>query len=265
MSRKFIPTYRRLNPNQLRASMKRSRPGRGGRGAVRRPFKQPRRTFVRGYDRTGGYYGRFAGSGQGEMKFHDTDTDDSVVASAGTIQTGSGGDAGTYLVIPQGITEKTRIGRKCTIKKIFWKYAVSLPEQDAQATPQRGDIVRVIIYQDKQANGATAAVLDILETATWDSFRNLANTGRFHILMDKNHVINYAGLASDGAGLVSQGNAERNFKWAKRCTIPIEWDNSAATGVLTSIRSNNICALFISKNGVAALEGVMRFRFSDGS
>ena len=58
--------------------------------------------------------------------------------------------------------------------------------------------MRVMLYHDKQANGATAAVLDILESADYQSFNNLVNSGRFRILMDRTYAMNYLTLASGG-------------------------------------------------------------------
>ncbi len=211
-----------------------------------------RRRFTPGVDRVGGFYGRYSGRG-GEMKFHDVDLDDANIAASAITP--------TINIIGQGVTESTRVGRKCTIRRIQWRYQISLPESDAQGTPASGDTVRIILYQDKQANGATANATDILEAAVWQSFRNLANSGRFVILCDKLHNINYRGLASDGAGVVSQAAEIHNFSFFKSVSIPIEFDNT--TGAITEIRSNNIGVLLMSATQTAAFESGFRLRFSD--
>lgn len=138
---------------------------------------------------------------------------------------------------------------------------MKVSEIDAQATPASGDTVRVIMFLDKQANGATAAVTDILETASFLSFNNLANSGRFQTLLDKTVTLNYMTLASDGAGLVSSANKFTDFSFHKRCNIPIEF--SATTGAITEIRSNNIGVLLISRAASSALFSNIRIRFSD--
>ncbi len=218
------------------------------------------RRFYKGYDRTGGFYGRYNGGrgmgDQGELKFHDVDLDDAVVAAAGTV-------TASINLIPQGVTESTRNGRKCTIKAIQWRYRMLLPELDAVGTPGDPDTIRVILFKDTQANGATAAVTDVLESADWQSFRNLANVQRFQILHDKVHTLNYAGIASDGAGVVSQAAVQQRFQFYKKCNIPLEF--SATTGAITEIRSNNLGVLLISSNGIALLEGKFRLRFTDAS
>ncbi len=190
------------------------------------------------------------------MKFHDVDLDDAVVAAAGTV-------TATVNIIPQGVTEITRNGRKCTITQIQWRYECTIPEVDAAADPSTGDSVRVIMFLDKQCNGATAAVGDILEVTNWQSFRNLANTQRFQILYDKLHTLNYVGLASDNASVVSQAAVHRNFSFYKKVNIPLEFNST--TGAIGEIRSNNIGVLLISHGGGAGFESKIRLRFSDAS
>ncbi len=231
--------------------------GIGRRGSqVYRPYKKPmkaRRRFVAGQDRVGGYYGRFSGS-KGELKFFDVDLDDAVIAGGGTV-------TDSINKIAQGVTESQRVGRKCTIKSIWWRYRITLPEQDAVADPAPGDNIRVILYMDKQCNGATAAVTDLLEGTDFNDFRNLANQNRFVFVMDTIHEINYAGMASDGAGLVSQGGKTVAYIKYKKCNTPIEF--SSTTGAIGEIRSNNFGVLLISSGGTAGFASKIRVRFSD--
>ena len=197
-------------------------------------------------------YGRMPG----ELKFHDVDLDDTVVASAGAITP-------SINLIAQGVTEVTRVGRKCTITNVNWRMNYSMPQVDAQATPGAGDILRIILYVDKQANKATAAITDILESADYQSFRNLANVSRFNLLVDKTVGLNYMGLASDGTGVVSQGLMIRPHDLYRKLSLPIEF--SAGTGAITEITSNNLGVLLISKNGLCGFNSKFRLRFSDGS
>ena len=217
------------------------------------PYKK-RKLFVPGKDRIGGYYGRYTGV-KGELKFFDQGVTDAVVDAGGTV-------TDTINDIAQGVTEKQRVGRKCVLKSIWVKYLLSLPEQDAQATPVVGDSLRLIVYNDRQCNGATAAVLDVLETADILSFKNLANEGRFQILCDKTMSINYLSLASDGAGVVSQASVEQWYTFYKKLDTPIEFN--AATGAITEIRSNNIGFIVISESGICGFNSKWRVRFADG-
>ncbi len=214
-------------------------------GVPQRPFKRVRRV-------PDPYFAR-----AGELKFHDVDVDDAIVSATGTIQ-----NTGTINVIPQGVTEVQRIGRKCTIKSIHWRFSADQVELNNGATPQTSEVIRAILYMDKQTNGVTAAVTDVLETATHRSFRNLANTGRFQIFMDKTMVFNYqtfsydtAGMAGDSAEVVGE------YQFNKKCNIPIEF--SGANGTIDEIRSNNLGVLLISKSGQGGFASSLRLRFSD--
>ncbi len=217
-----------------------------------------------GYYRKGGYYGRY-NKGNGELKFYDLSMDDAVIASAGTIQDPTNpGPAVTQesiCGIKQGTGESERIGRKCTIRSIGWRFNVTLPEVDAASTPASPDIVRIILYQDKQTNGQAATVTGILETANIHSFNNLSNTSRFKTLLDKVVTINYGTLASDNANVVSSAEVQRWGTFYKKCNIPLEF--SSTTGALSELRSNNVNVLLISFNGVAGFKSQFRIRYSD--
>ncbi len=225
----------------MRGVRKRSAPGRGA-------FKRKVRARIMAQRR-----GRVAIM-NGELKFHDVDLDDSTISTTGTV-------TASINLIPQGVTEITRVGRKCTLRSIMWRYDVSLAEVDAQPTAVSGDIVRMILFIDKQANGATATVLDILKSTDYQSFNNLNNSGRFRTLMDKSIALNYLTLGSDGGGVVSSAEIIRQGTFFKKINLPVEF--SAATGAITEIRSNNIGVLLISRNGIGIFNSKFRVRFSD--
>lgn len=215
---------------------------------------QRRGMAVPGYTRSVGNYRRF-GPG-GELKFHDVDIDDAVISAAGTILNG-----GTINVIQQGVTESQRVGRKCTIRNLHWRYNVRLTEQAADTSPPASDVVRVILYVDRQANGAAATTTDILEEDNWQSFRNLANSGRFSIMYDKTHTLNQTAMTINGADNFNTNEVFREAQFHKTCMVPIEY--SGTTGALGEIRSNNFGVLLLSINGVCSFDSKLRMRFSD--
>lgn len=214
----------------------------------------PRRSRLRslGYHRTGGYYGRYPPLGD-EQKFFEDTQDVTVITTAGII---------SYISlnrIPQGVTESTRVGRKCVLTKIMLRGYI-------QATPVLGTSVpcaytRIIVYLDKQANGATAIVTDILETADEKSFNNLSNSGRFHILKDKNLTLNtHYGAGTDTLNYMVP------FRFFHKCRYPLEF--SSTTGAITELRSNNVGVLAITgvASGTVAPQVLVltsRVRFSD--
>ncbi len=213
------------------------------------------RAFVPGRDRVGGYYGRYAGR-QAELKFFDKDYDVATIAIAGELED-------SVNEIAQGATESERIGRKCTIRSINWRYNIRLNEEDAAATPAESDVIRLIMYQDRQCNGAIATVLGILETATYQSFRNLAESGRYNILVDKTIAMNRTNGLSDNAGVNSASEVNRSGTFFKKCSIPIEF--SGATGAIAEIRSNNVGILLLSKTNQCDFDSKIRIRYSDAN
>ncbi len=224
-------------------------------GAPRVTYKKRKttgRAFRPGRDRVGGYYGRYAGR-DGELKFHDIDVNDAVIAGGATIQ-----NTGTINIIPQGVEEVQRVGRKCTIRAINWRWQVKMPA--ATAATSTADEVRLILYMDKQCNGATAASTDILEGASIHSFNNLSNSGRFRILYDHRISLRSAGAAASGAAFVF-GEDIRIGSFYKKCDIPLEFDST--TGALTEIRSNNLGIMALSDEGLCELDSSVRLRFSD--
>ncbi len=227
-------------------------------GTHRRAYKQRMRVSNRrkGYGRTSGYYGRFGPTSNApELKFLDIAVQDAVVATTASILLDS------MVKVPQGTTESTRIGRKCTLKSIGFRYHMTLAA--ATASNATTDTVRIIIYHDKQCNGAVAATTAILEDATdFQSFNNLANKNRFRTLMDRTHtLVCHSGSGRGSTDTLAFGEDLINEHFYKKCNIPIEYDSTA--GAITEIRSNNIGILLIASTGVTGFVGQVRIRFSD--
>ncbi len=184
------------------------------------------------------------------------DVDDAVVSTGGTIAEDS------LLTIPEGNGQSERNGRKITVRSIHMRYDILLPA--AVGSNTTSDAVRVIVYLDKQTNGAAAVVADLLNVADWQSFRNLGNTGRFAILMDKQVALNSkSGSGRGTTDTLAFGEDERAFSWNKTVNIPIIYDDSVSTGAIASMCCNNIGILTISKGGLAAFGSRVRIRYTD--
>lgn len=196
------------------------------------------------------YASRYYGQMGSEMKFFETD-----LAVTGT---NTGVIEASLNLVPEGTTQSQRIGRKMTIKGVYIRGVIN-----ADSTTPTPDRMRVIVYQDKQANGATATAANILDSPTSgliNGFRNLTETGRFRILKDETYDVN-----------IYNGNATaaiRRTRVTYKCylanlNIPIEF--SSTTGAITEIRSNNVGMLFITTlaSGSAASDfvGTARIRY----
>lgn len=210
--------------------------------------------FRAGRDRVAGYYGRYSGSSSslsgGELKFFDTDIDFSLDQTGEVVATGQ------LNLIPQGVTESTRIGRKCRLTSLqlraMWTY-----DPAASVSPSSPCFLYLVL--DKQCNGAAAAVTDVLNGSAMNkALINMANSDRFTIL--KRWVWTPTAVAGvDGAYAPVRGTID----YYKKCDILLDF--SSTTGALTEIKSNNLFLLGGSSAGddVTTITGQVRLRYKD--
>lgn len=208
--------------------------------------------FQPGVNRTGGYYGRFAGPGA-ELKFFDTSLSFSFDA------TGEVPATGQLNLIPQGVTESTRVGRKCVLKSIMIRGIMTFAPSTA-ANASTNCFLYVVL--DKQCNGAAAGVGDVFTSNLLPvAMHNLSNSQRFVIL--KKMKWNFS---SQAGVTTAYNNVTKTMEMYKKCTIPLEF--SSTTGAITELRSNNVFLLAGSDNttdDLVSFAGTCRVRFSDGS
>lgn len=131
------------------------------------------------------------------------------------------------------------------------RWNINLPSEVDQADIGDGDIVRIIVFEDKQANGANAAVLDILETATINSHRNMAAKTRFRILRDFKITLNRQVAVTDGTNTSTSPLLTYTRSMWKKVNIGIEFDG--ASGIITEVVTSNLACLYISAEGLASI------------
>lgn len=201
--------------------------------------------FRKGYDRTSGFYGRYTGQNQ-ERKFRDTDVNFVTTSPGGAI-------FASVLPVGQGTSPTNRIGRKITLVSIAWRFRIGII--NTLSPSETSDTFRVILYLDKQTNGAAPIVTDILTTNDYQSFNNLVNKGRFRTLMDRTYNMNAA------AGVDRFGDHATNDAFYKKCNIPVEYDG--VTGTLVELKSNNIGVLVLTAGGHCDFASTLRIRYTD--
>ncbi|AEF58776.1 coat protein [Mosquito VEM virus SDRBAJ] len=205
---------------------------------------------VPGYTRTGGTFGRFTGGPGSENKFFDTALGFSFDS------TGEVPATGQLNLIPQGVTESTRVGRSCILKSIQIKGRLRF---DPGAAADSSTIAYLYLVQDSQCNGAAAAVTDVLTSATMaGAIVNMDNSQRFRILKKWTWALNSASGVSTAYNTV-----DRAIDYYRKCHIPLDF--SSTTGAIGEIRSNNVFLLAGSADtdDLVAFSGVARVRFSD--
>lgn len=184
-----------------------------------------------------------------EKKFLDTSIQNTADVSAGVI-------IPSLNLIPQGVTDVTRVGNKVTLTKVNLRGLAAM--EDFGTAAFSGGVLRTILFIDKQTNGATAAVLDILRTAAVLSFRNMDNLDRFIILDDTTIRV-----PIESANVLH--TAISRFPWSVNKKINVDVHFSGTTGAITELRSSNIGLLYIADLAVvdAAILGNARVKFVD--
>lgn len=225
--------------------------------------------FRKGYNRTSGYY-RSNAKAATEVKFIDGFADSDVLSTPEPVRNDSGhrfdfhstgNTPGTGWGAPifQGTGENDRIGRKILIKSIHVRGMIEMKEASLDVQDWT-DTIRFLFILDKQANGSTFTVSDVLEDATagqavW-SFKNLRNKKRFAILKDFNMTLN--GLtngAVDRLGRISK-TVECHLT---NLNIPVEYDSTL--GDLTEVKSNHLICLMLSQHEQISVHLQFRTRF----
>ncbi len=207
------------------------------------------------YQKAGKAYAGRKG-GNGENKFFDTDLSFTFDA------TGEVPATGQLTLIPQGVTESTRVGRKCVIRSVQIRAMLNLAP-GAAATSQSTTWLYLVL--DMQANGAAAVVgtaVGVLTSTTLSQgLINLSESGRFKILKRWVHDFNPSAGATTALNGVS-----RHIDFFKQCNIPVEFNSTA--GAITEIRSNNLFLIAGATGSgtfddLITVNGVCRLRFSD--
>lgn len=80
----------------------------------------------------------------------------------------------------QGTAQTNRVGQSVKNKSIYIRYLID-HNATAGTTPQ---YLRIIVFKDKQANGALPALTDLLDSVAITSPRKLEKAKRFHIYCD---------------------------------------------------------------------------------
>ncbi len=176
-----------------------------------------------------------------EIKNHDTGLTQTAISS-------------TFQVIEltniaQGDTTLTRDGASLKVTGINLKYKLS---QHASATNTQ---VRMLLVHDTQTNQATYGAVALLADASiHDSIvspRNLDNTRRFKVLMDRVHSYSATGRT----------NSVHSFN--KKVSIKIRYDNPAAA--VGSITQSSLSLVLVSDEATNTplITHIIRLRYVD--
>lgn len=188
-----------------------------------------------------------------ERKFKDTTKGSTAIASAGTIFND------TIIALSEGNTDSTRIGNRVNVKSVMLRGIVQLAA--ATDVANTSQVVRIIIYLDKQANGATASVTDILASADFQSFNNLDNSDRFRTLAETTIDMMTPGAVATGAAY-TYGEFNQSFFLKAKVNLDFKYKGNA--GTIADLASNNIGVLVIGKSdALGTCAYIARVRYTD--
>lgn len=162
-------------------------------------------------------------------------------------------------LVATGTDYNNRIGRRISMKAVQMRGYATLV--DAIAGPV---LARVILVWDLQPNGALAAVTDVLQTATPDSFMNLNNRDRFRVISDTQMVF---GITNNTATQTfAQGPSVRSLNVYKNCNQLVTF--SGTTAAIASVESGALLLVTIGNQTAASTAGgnaflTFRMRFTD--
>lgn len=217
-------------------------------------FKRPRMAYgQRGYFRRTGLYGRFntggsvipqrfvKGADSPEKKYFDYSFSDNA--------------SNPYIdqqlsLIPQGVGPSQRVGYKVCWKSLLFRMTLVLVQREAQPISVAGisNTVRIILYMDKQTNGAPASVADVLESTTVRSPMRIENSHRFRVIKDWLIDINRTSLTQDATGTnFSTTQLRKSFKLYKKLNVPQQYDGS--TGLIATVRDYSLGVIVIPSPG----------------
>lgn len=173
-----------------------------------------------------------------EVKFLDTALASFPISSTGGI------GSFCFNAVAQGITGANRIGQQINCKSLSYH----LNFDQATATPESANI-RVIIFWDKQANGGTPTVAQLIQgTATINSFLNISNKERFVVLRNITVSLSVNGVNTD----VREGHIKLNM-----LSTFVDATSNPRTGAIFAYYISDVAANFPTVNGT------YRFRFTD--
>lgn len=204
-----------------------------------------------------------------EIKFIDHAEDVNPLTTGSLFNVGPSA-SNTLCGAAQGDGPSDREGRKIKVIGIQFRGRVNTLVVTGGGSAVAGHIYgcRLILYQDRQCNGTAPTIINtntgMLTAAGGNNFDSLPcmfTRGRFRFLKDKvwtlNPMVYYDGTTNHSVVTTSR------FKFFKKLSIPIEFDNSATTGVLSTIRTNNINAVAFSEDDTVELECTIRTFFID--
>lgn len=164
--------------------------------------------------------------------------------------------------VVQGTGPRERLGRKITIRSLQVQGSFQLPTTLIVA--HMAQRIRIVFYIDTATNGSARVVSEMLSGPPTSifAFRELSNEPRIPFIYDEQFDVPVWAVHSTGTSIPTT----TGFEFDCELNLPIEFDGSAPTGELGTIRTNNIGCFIVCEAGdnPATIAYVSRIRYTDG-
>lgn len=142
-----------------------------------------------------------------------------------------------------GTSASTRIGRQVILRSVQVRGAI----QVTLTTGIRQQI-RVMLVYDRQSNGVTAGITDVLNASDVASMKNLSNKRRFKVMMDKFILLSAADLAGE----------QQVLDFYRRLRHPVMFNDGNA-GDISDIESGALYLIMFGEVASGATDANMYF------
>lgn len=150
-----------------------------------------------------------------------------------------------------------REGRKVYVKAMKIRGILNVAAQADQSTVEGAAIVRVVLFIDKQTNGAQANGEDVIGSGTnilpVQMWQNPASFGRFRVLKDKTWIMQNPNVTYDGTNVEQLGIATQ-FKMTVKFRKPLLVNyNNTNGGTVADIVDNSFHILAVTNSAGLAV------------
>lgn len=194
--------------------------------------------------------------GRGELKFFDTSVG-TAIATTGTVIMPS------LNLLSAGTGESQLIGRKCTLNSVYVRMQLNRPAVTNASlnSVNSDDFVRIVLVQDRQANGTAPTIAQMFDHTDPQAMNNLENSQRFRVL--KEWHVNLSDVVNhDGANYFCGPLSKIVDPFYTKIDMPLEF-GTTPSGVITDVKSNNLALLGFSRTGLPVVSVRARIRYSD--
>lgn len=202
-----------------------------------------------------------------ELKYSDVSFSQSMSSAWGFVEPA----ANCYNALELGDGGTDRNGRRVFIHSVSIRGILGRPSYASILTgPMEEQLVRIVIFFDRQANGAQGIAEDLFNDDSLNilNFHSLERAARYQILLDRMfHIPANSGEAQELEDLTEFVSGETRLAFNMEIGFgddPVEVTYKASTGNVTDIVSNALHMVGVARTTVGSfptLKGVVRIRY----